>query len=458
MARPRLLLPALNRIAALVSSQTIPQRQSSDAILDRLTSLHPKLIDLSLGRLERLLTALGNPHLHIPPVIHVAGTNGKGSVVAYLRAMFEAQGLRVHTYTSPHLVNFHERIRVATPTGKSAPVSEDELIRLLSDCETANAGGDITFFEITTAAAFLAFSRIPADVTLLEVGLGGRFDATNVIDEPKVCVITPVSLDHQSFLGDTVEEIAAEKAGILKRGVPAIIGPQTDAGLDVMEGEAAKLEVPLARLGQEFTAYEEHGRLVFQDTTGLLDLPLPGLRGRHQIANAATAVAAARAFGGLEEAAIAQGLKQVEWPARMQRMSSGPLVDATPNAELWLDGGHNPAASKAISEALADLEDKNPRPLVLISGMMDSKDTGGFFEAFNGLASQVLTVTIPGQANARSADEVADMARTAGLEAVAMPDIETALERASVISPPPRIVICGSLYLAGEILARNGGI
>lgn len=443
-----------------MSVDAIPQRQSSDAILDRLTGLHPKLIDLSLGRLERLLGALGNPHLHIPPVIHVAGTNGKGSVVAYLRAMFEAQGLRVHTYTSPHLVKFHERIRVPDATGKSAPVSEDELIRLLSDCEAANGGGDITFFEITTAAAFLAFSRIPADVTLLEVGLGGRFDATNVIETPKVCVITPVSLDHQSFLGNTVGEIAGEKAGILKKNVPAIIAPQVDEALEVIEGEAAGLEVPLARFGQEFTAYEEHGRLVFQDTTGLLDLPLPGLRGRHQIANAATAVAAARAFGGLEETAIGNGLTQVEWPARMQRLATGKLADilaaTAPEAELWLDGGHNPAASRAIAETLADIEDRTPRPLVLVSGMMDSKDTGGFFEAFDGLASHVLTVTIPGQANARSADEVAGMAKAAGLDAVAMPDIETALERAAVISPPPRIVICGSLYLAGEILARNG--
>lgn len=438
-----------------MSAKTLPQRQSSDAILDRLTELHPKLIDLSLGRLERLLGALGNPQLHIPPVIHVAGTNGKGSVVAYLRAMFEAQGLRVHTYTSPHLVKFHERIRVPVPTGKSAPVSEDELIRLLSDCEAANDGGDITFFEITTAAAVLAFSRIPADVTLLEVGLGGRFDATNVIEKPHACVITPVSLDHQSFLGDTVGEIAGEKAGILKHGVPAIIAPQVDEALEVIEGEAAKLAVPLARFGQEFTAFEEHGRLVFQDTTGLLDLPLPGLRGRHQIANAATAVAAARAFGGLDETAIGNGLKQVEWPARMQRLSSGAVADKVPGAELWLDGGHNPAASRAIAETLADLEDKNPRPLVLISGMMDSKDTGGFFEAFDGLVSTVLTVSIPGQANGRPADDVAQMARDAGLEAVSMPDLETALERASVISPPPRIVICGSLYLAGEVLARN---
>ncbi|WP_422025913.1 bifunctional folylpolyglutamate synthase/dihydrofolate synthase [Pyruvatibacter mobilis] len=432
------------------------RRQSSDTILDRLTELHPKLIDLSLERLERLLTALGEPQLKVPPVIHVAGTNGKGSAVAYLRAIFEAEGKRVHTYTSPHLVKFHERIRLATGAGQSAYVSEDELIRLLTDCETANQGGDITFFEITTAAAFLAFSRVPADVTLLEVGLGGRFDATNVIDAPQVSVITPVSLDHQSFLGDTVGQIAGEKAGIIKARVPVVIGPQVDEALEVIEGEAARLEAPVARFGQEFTAYEEHGRMVFQDATGLLDLPMPALRGRHQIANAATAIAAARAFGGVSEQAIADGLKQVEWPARMQRLASGALVARVGNAELWLDGGHNPAASRVIAETVADLEDKSSRPLVLVCGMLDTKDTGGFFEAFKGLASTVLTVTIPGQPNARPAEDVAQIARAAGLEAVAMPDIETALDRAAVVSPPPRIVICGSLYLAGEVLARNG--
>jgi len=439
-----------------VTTDLTSQRQSSNAILDRLTGLHPKLIDLSLERLERLLAALGNPHLRIPPVIHVAGTNGKGSAIAYLRAIFEAEGKRVHTYTSPHLVKFHERIRVPAGPGKSAPVSEDDLIRLLSDCEAANDGGDITFFEITTAAAFLAFARIPADVTLLEVGLGGRFDATNVIAAPAVSIVTPVSLDHQSFLGDSVPQIAGEKAGIIKHGVPVIVGPQSDDALEVIESEAARLEAPIARFGQEFTAYEEHGRMVFQDATGLLDLPLPGLRGRHQIANAATAIAAARAFGVTDETAIANGLNTVEWPARMQRLASGALAERTPGAELWLDGGHNPAASKVIAETLADLEDKNPRPLVLVAGMMDSKDTGGFFEAFGGLASTVLTVTIPGQENARSADNVAALAREAGLEATPMPDIETALERAAVVSPPPRIVICGSLYLAGEVLARNG--
>lgn len=433
------------------------RRQSSDAILERLTGLHPKLIDLSLGRLERLLAALGNPQQNLPPVIHVAGTNGKGSVVAYLRAMCEAQGLRVHAYTSPHLVNFHERIRLATDAGTSAPVSEDALAKLLADCEAANAGEAITFFEITTAAAFLAFSRVPADIVLLEVGLGGRFDATNVVATPKVCVITPVSLDHQSFLGDTVAKIAGEKAGILKRCVPAIIAPQTDDALGVIEERAMSLAVPLARFGQEFTACEEHGRLVFQDETGLLDLPMPGLRGRHQIANAATAIAAARAFGGIEEASIAAGLERVEWPARMQRLSAGLLAESVKGAELWLDGGHNPAAGEVIAETLADLEDTNPRPLVLVSGMMASKDTGGFFDAFQGLASRVLTVGIPGQENARSAGDVALLAREAGLEATPMASIEEALALAAKTEPSPRIVICGSLYLAGEVLARNFG-
>jgi len=423
--------------------------------LARLTGLHPKLIDLSLGRLERLLAALGNPQHHIAPVIHVAGTNGKGSVVAYLRAMLEAQGLRVHAYTSPHLVRFHERIRLASGAGTSAPIAEEALSALLHACETANGGAPITFFEITTAAAFLAFARTPADAVLLEVGLGGRFDATNVIDDPKVCVITPVSLDHQGFLGDTVAKIAGEKAGILKRHVPAVVAAQTAEALDVIEAEAGRLEVPLARFGQEFTAFEEHGRLVFQDATGLLDLPLPALRGRHQVANAATAIAAARAFGGVGEGAIGTGLTAVEWPARMQHMATGALARLVGDADLWLDGGHNPAGAKAIAETLADLEEQNPRPVVLISGLMHSKDANGFFEAFAGLASQVLAVTVPGQDNACPAPDIARRAGAAGLEATPMPSLEHALRAAAAVQPSPRIVICGSLYLAGEVLARN---
>ncbi len=417
--------------------------------------LHPKVIDLSLGRLERLLAALGHPERQLPPVIHVAGTNGKGSVVAYLRAMLEAAGLRVHAYTSPHLVRFHERIRLATVPGKSGFISESALTALLDECERVNGPEPITFFEITTAAALLAFARTPADAVLLEVGLGGRLDATNVVDRPKVSVITPVSIDHQAFLGETLREIAGEKAGILKPGVPAIIGPQQDDALDVIDTRAEQVTAPLARFGQEFTAFDEHGRLVYQDGTGLLDLPLPALRGRHQIANAATAIAAARAFMDIDETAVAAGLANVEWPARMQRLAGGALQALAPDAELWLDGGHNPAAARAVAETLADLEDKSPRPLVLITGMLNSKDTQGFFAPFQGLASRVLTITIPGQENARSAEEVAQLARASGLDATPMPDMDAALAEAKKTAPAPRVLFCGSLYLAGEVLAQD---
>lgn len=435
------------------------RRQSSDNILARLTQLHPKVIDLSLGRLERLLAALGNPERSLPPVIHVAGTNGKGSVVAYLRAMLEADGRKVHAYTSPHLVRFHERIRLAGASGFSAPVPERELAALLDECERANEGEAITFFEITTAAAFLAFARTPADALLLEVGLGGRLDATNVIEAPAVTVITPVSYDHQSYLGDTLPLIAGEKAGILKQGAPAVIGPQTDEALEVIETRAERLAAPLIRFGQEFSAFEEQGRMVFQDGTGLLDLPLPALRGRHQIANAATAIAAVRALASIPapvvETSIAAGLERVEWPARMQRLGTGPLAALVPDAELWLDGGHNPAAARVLAETLADLEDRTPRPLMLIVGMLNSKDAGGFFDAFPGLVSRVIAVTIPGQENARPAEDVAAMAAASGLSAGTAPSIEAALEQAGQVAPAPRVLICGSLYLAGEVLALN---
>ncbi|MBD3666756.1 MAG: bifunctional folylpolyglutamate synthase/dihydrofolate synthase, partial [Kangiella sp.] len=260
---------------------------TSDAILDRLTGLHPKLIDLTLDRTERLLAALGHPERSLPPVIHIAGTNGKGSVSAFLQAMFEAAGLRVHRYTSPHLVRFHERIVL-----DGQPIAEPALIDLLEECERVNGGANITYFEITTVAALLAFSRTPADVLLLEVGLGGRFDATNVIEAPAVSVITHIGLDHQQFLGDTIEEIAGEKAGILKRDVPAIIAPQEDAVVPRIEREAAQVHAPLFLGGQDWTAYEEHGRLVYQDTDGLLDLPLPALAGAPPIENAGASIAA----------------------------------------------------------------------------------------------------------------------------------------------------------------------
>lgn len=437
---------------------------SSDVILERLTKLHPKLIDLSLDRTWRLLGALGNPERALPPVFHIAGTNGKGSVSAYIRAALEAGGYTVHSYTSPHLVRFHERIRLAGKGG-SAPISEDSLAALLDECERANAGAPITFFEITTAAALLAFSREPADALILEVGMGGRLDTTNVVDKPAACVITPIDLDHQAFLGETIELIAAEKAGILKRGVPAVIGPQKDEARVVIEMAAEKAGAPLFVHGQDFSAHEEGGSLIYQDEDGLLDLPLPRLPGRHQIDNAGVAICALRKAGILpvERDAIARAMTDVEWPARLQRLTKGPLFDRlTDGAELWLDGGHNPAAGRAIAEAMADLAQHDPegvpRPLILVSGMLDTKDASGFFSPFRGLASHVETIVIPDAPASVAAETLANAATAAGLDAHPAPSLNDALERASLAAgrATPRILICGSLYLAGHVLAENG--
>ncbi|HAH10050.1 MAG TPA: bifunctional folylpolyglutamate synthase/dihydrofolate synthase, partial [Alphaproteobacteria bacterium] len=381
----------------------------SDVILDRLKGLHPKVIDLSLGRIESLLAKLGHPHTHLPPVIHVAGTNGKGSTCAFLRAMLEAAGRRVHVYTSPHLVRFHERIRVG-----GTLISEDHLAALLAECEEANGQDPITFFEITTAAAFLAFARTPADALVLEVGLGGRLDATNVVQRPALSIITPVDLDHQDFLGPTITAIAAEKAGILKAGTPAIIGPQNDEAREEIEDRATAIGAPLSIWGQDFMAHEEHGRMVYQDEHGLLDLPLPRLPGSYQIANAAQAIAALRVLDWMRvpDEAIEHGLQRVEWPARMQRITRGPLMRLlVPNAELWLDGGHNPHAGRAVAQALADLEERSPKPLFLICGMLKTKDMRGYFDAFAGLARHVATITIPDEPNAVGAGALYDAAR-----------------------------------------------
>lgn len=437
---------------------------SSDVILERLTKLHPKLIDLSLDRTWRLLAALGHPERALPPVFHIAGTNGKGSVSAYLRAALEAGGYAVHSYTSPHLVRFHERIRLADGQA-SAPIPEEKLAALLDECERANAGEPITFFEITTAAALLAFSREPADALILEVGMGGRLDTTNVVGKPAVSIITPVDLDHQAFLGDTIELIAAEKAGILKRGVPAVIGPQMDEARVAIEMAAEKTGAPLFIHGQDFTAHEEGGSLVYQDEGGLLDLPLPRLPGRHQIDNAGIAICALRKAGILPLAreAIARAMTEVEWPARLQRLTRGPLLAALPRgAELWLDGGHNPAAGRAVAEAMADLaqhdRDDDPRPLILVSGMLDTKNAAGFFAPFRGLAAHAETVTIPDTPASLTAEALCEAAAGAGLDAHPASSLGEALERACLAAgrATPRILICGSLYLAGQVLAENG--
>lgn len=425
----------------------------SDAILTRLLSLHPKIIDLSLGRMHDILAKLGNPERKLPPVIHVAGTNGKGSTVAYLRHIMEAAGLKVHAYTSPHLVKFHERIRVAGEL-----ISELDLTALLEECEQVNGGEPITFFEITTAAAFLAFSRTPADYLILEVGLGGRLDATNVIDAPAVSVITTIDYDHQQYLGDTLSLIASEKAGILKRARPAVIGVQPDEARAAIEraGERARAELHIA--GQDWSAYEQHGRLVFQDENGLLDLPLPQLKGRHQIDNAGNAIATIRLLNDsrIGDAHIAEGLKGTTWPARMQRLGQGALSALVPaETELWLDGGHNPSAGRVLAQAFSELNERHSRPLVLIWGMLSTKDVGSFIGCFSGIASRVITLTIPDEENAVPAEALAESARAQGLAAETAQNLEAALRQASSTVPAPRILICGSLYLAGRVLAAH---
>ena len=430
----------------------------SDTILERLLALHPKKIDLVLDRVQRLLAAFGHPERRLPPVIHVAGTNGKGSTCAFSRAMLEAQGLEVHVYSSPHLVRFHERIRLA-----GSLITEPELAALLEECEEVNDGAPITFFEITTAAAILAFSRHKADALVLEVGLGGKYDATNVIEKPRATIIAPIGYDHAEFLGTEIDGIAAEKAGIIKKGVPVIIGAQEDVPRDVIVRRADVLGAPVVAFGQDFFAHQEHGRMVYQDMGGLLDLPLPRLVGRHQIENAATAIAALRQSDWVGEGAIEKGLRTVEWPARMQRLSHGPLVDIAPkDAEVWLDGGHNPHGAGAIARVLADLEDRAEKPLYLISGMLANKDNIGFFSAFRGLVRHVVTVAIPGEAGSLGPGALYDRARAAGLEASPAEDLDDAMLQVAAMArmddedTPPRILICGSLYLAGTILAENG--
>jgi dihydrofolate synthase/folylpolyglutamate synthase len=431
----------------------------SDAVLKRLLALHPKKIDLALDRILRLLAALDSPQLRLPPVIHVAGTNGKGSACAFSRAMLEAQGLRVHVHTSPHLVRFHERIRIA---GKL--ISEEALVSLLEEVEQVNAGREITFFEITAAAMFLAFSRYPADALVLEVGLGGAYDATNVVSGPAMTVIQPVGLDHKEFLGEDLAGIAAEKAGIIKRGVPLVVGPQDDIARDVILRQADRLGVPVFEFGQDFAARQEHGRMVYEDEVGLLDLPLPKLVGRHQIENAGVAIAALRhaGRGWGTDAAVEKGLATVEWPGRLQRLHKGPLVEAAPDgAEVWLDGGHNPHGAEAVSRAMADLEEHGERPLYLICGMLANKDALGFLRAWGGLARHVVTVAIPGEAASMGAGALYDAARRAGLDSAPAEDLGDAMLQVSAWTRlddqdvAPRILICGSLYLAGKVLAEN---
>ncbi|MCV6600267.1 MAG: bifunctional folylpolyglutamate synthase/dihydrofolate synthase [Cohaesibacter sp.] len=433
--------------------------QEINDLLARMSSFHPNEIDLGLDRMLGLLEKLGNPHLSLPPVIHVAGTNGKGSTTAFMRAMLEAQGLKVHVYTSPHLVEFRERIRLA-----GRLVAWERLLDALKLCDEANENGEVTFFEITTAAAFWLFSQTPADIVLLEVGLGGRLDATNVIEQPAMTLITPIARDHEEFLGPELADIAREKAGILKAGAPVVIGPQADGLRDVLEEQARlKKTGPVHIQAQDWMSYEEHGRLIYQDENGLLDLPLPRLLGSHQLSNAGMAIAALKILVQkcvieLSDDAIARGLQQVKWPARLQQLTSGPLFGLAPKgAELWLDGGHNPNAGQMLAAALADLEERAPRPLHMIVGMLKTKDPSGYFKAFKGLARDVITIPVESQANGEDPVLLAKMAVDAGVPASAASSVSQALQKLALIprDTPPRILIGGSLYLAGEVLKAN---
>jgi dihydrofolate synthase/folylpolyglutamate synthase len=429
-------------------------KRATDAILNRLTALHPKSIDLSLDRVRALLRDLGDPQDRLPPVIHVAGTNGKGSLIAFLRAMFEAAGRRVHVYTSPHLVRFNERIRLA-----GSLVADDHLIELLQRCERINGDRPITFFEATTAAAFLAFAEIPADIVLLETGLGGRLDATNVIARPALTAITPISLDHQSFLGTTLESIAAEKAGIMKPGVACVLGPQEMTPLALFERRAADHGIALHRHGPDWRSEATGGFLRFAGQRGGT-YPLPALSGRHQISNAGTAIACMTQLGALavDDDAIAAGLRTAEWPARLQPLRSGPLLRLLPpGAELWLDGGHNPAAGEVLGQAMADFAARDGRPLWVICGMLNSKDPVGFLRPLAPLARAVRTVAIPGEPNSLTSEEMAAAAHAVGLAAEPSDSLSAAAAALAGIAtmPPPRVLICGSLYLAGHVLAEH---
>lgn len=433
----------------------MPSATNSEAVLARLHKLHPKGIDLSLERLTALLAKMGNPHERLPRIIHVAGTNGKGSTTAFMRAILEAAGLRVHVYSSPHLVRFHERIRIA---GKL--ISERELCQRLLAAEAANDGAPITFFEITSAAAFAAFADHDADITLLEVGLGGRFDTTNVIPGAAVSVITPVDLDHQEFLGHDLATIAREKAGILRPHVPAVIGPQHPQAEAAIRAEAEQLDAYPLWHGQDWLSFAENGRLIFQYRNGLLDLPLPNLPGNHQLLNAGAAIAALLALGDdrIAQPAIAHGLTHVIWPARLERLDKGPLHHLlNPASELWLDGGHNPAAGRVLAAALADMEERDPKPLFLICGMLATKDCAGFLENFKGLATAVHAIPVPGEASGLPADKLAATARALGFDCITHPDAATAIGTITTAQPEDaaRIVICGSLYLAGSILKQS---
>lgn len=389
---------------------------------------------------------MGNPQNHLPPTIHISGTNGKGSTLAMLKSILEENGAQVHTYTSPHLVNFHERIRL-----NGHDIAEKLLAETLAEVEQINNGEPITFFEATTAAAFLAFSRHPADYLLLEVGLGGRLDATNVIDAPLLSIITPVSMDHEQFLGSDIGTIAAEKAGILKQsvsGMPAIISQQDEEAREVIMEHATKCNLPVSCYGQDWMAFAEHGRLVVQHPDGLMDLPMPGLVGAHQIVNAGTAVMAAYHLG-IPELVIGKGLQEPDWPARLQKLTTGKLVDMA-GGEVWLDGGHNQAAAEALAVWISEYFSSTDKTVTLICGLMATKHAENWLKSYSESCVELHCITIPEQPNSYTANDLADQAQGVGLKAQAFSTLETAITAAQ-----GDILICGSLYLSGYVLAEN---
>ena len=419
----------------------------SDVVLDRLLSLHPKIIDLTLDRVTRLLKKLNNPEDKISQVVHIAGTNGKGSTQAFLRAAIESSGESAHVYTSPHLTRFHERIRVA-----GSLISENVLADILNECELANNGKPITYFEITTCAAFLIFSRIKADYTLLEVGLGGRLDATNILKKPKLTIITPISMDHVQFLGSTIEQIANEKAGIIKEGIPCIVGHQSKDAIDVIKKRAIELKSKLKIYGEHWQVYAKSDKLIFKDAMGFLELPLPKLIGQHQIENAGTAIAAMRELS-IPDEACKESMKNVYWPARMQRLESGPLVKMANESEIWLDGGHNQAAGIAISNALEQLP--KGRTNILICGMLKTKDLKAFLNPLFNSAKFLYGIRIQGEENSNSAGTIVNQAREIGFSAFKTQKVSDAILQIIKAHPNSRIIICGSLFLAGKILQDN---
>jgi dihydrofolate synthase/folylpolyglutamate synthase len=419
----------------------------AEDIIERLHGLYPKLIDLSLDRLERLLGQLGHPERQLPPVLHVAGTNGKGSTCAFLRAMGEEAGLRVHVYTSPHLVRFNERIRLAGEL-----VSDAALADILAEVEQVNDGAPITVFEVLVAAALLLFARVPADLCVVEVGLGGRADATNVIARPAACAITSISLDHREMLGDTLVQIALEKAGIMKPGVPVVTGTQEATVVAALQEHASALGAKLLARERDWTVTRTKDGFRYSDAAGVLDLPRPSLLGPHQYDNAGIAVATMRASGlPVPEAAIMRGIATARWPARMQRLTGRLAAQLPPDWELWLDGGHNPGAGIVLAEHLAGWAD---RPSHLIVGMKQAKDSAEFLRPLIPQATSLWAVAEPGQHLALPVEEI--VAASGGV-ARPGPTVAAALAALPRDGRPARVLICGSLYLAGEVLKADGG-